>query len=98
MSIKVKKNPALFSPVFFNRMTNAYGSIINFKPFRLIRSKPNKQNTFTHPQYVITSGSFIPISIFNDVGFMREELFIDFVDIDWCLRARAKGYEIVSLP
>ena len=98
MSIKVKKNPALFSPVFFNHVTNAYGSIINFKPFRLIRSKPNKQNTFTHPQYVITSGSFIPISIFNDVGFMREELFIDFVDIDWCLRARAKGYEIVSLP
>jgi len=34
----------------------------------------------------------------DDVGFMREELFIDFVDIEWCLRARAKGYEIVSFP
>ena len=95
---QTNKRPALFSPVFFNHVTNDYGSIINFKPFRLIRSKPDKQKTFTHPQYVITSGSFIPISVFDDVGLMREELFIDFVDIEWCLRALAKGYEIVSFP
>lgn len=92
------KKPALFSPVFFNHVTDDYGSIINFKPLRLIRTKPDKQKSVTHPQYVITSGSFIPISVLDDVGLMREELFIDFVDIEWCLRARAKGYEIVSFP
>jgi len=92
------KKPALFSSVFFNHVTSDYGSIINFKPFRLIRSQPDKQESVTHPQYVITSGSFIPISVLDDVGLMREELFIDFVDIEWCLRARAKGYEIVSFP
>jgi len=92
------KKPALFCPVFFNHVTDDYGSIINFKPFRLIRSKPDKQQCVTYPQYVITSGSFIPISVLDDVGLMREELFIDFVDIEWCLRARAKGYEIVSFP
>ena len=92
------KKPALFSPVFFNHVTDDYGSIINFKPFRLIRSQPDKQKTVIHPQYVITSGSFIPISVLDDVGLMREDLFIDFVDIEWCLRARAKGYEIVSFP
>ena len=97
-SYKAAKKPALFSPVFFNHVTDDYGSIINFKPFRLIRSKPDKEKTFTHPQYVITSGSFIPISVLDDVGLMREELFIDFVDIEWCLRARAKGYDIVSFP
>ena len=89
---------ALFSPVFFNHVTNDFGSLINFKPFRLIRSKPNKQELISYPQYVITSGSFIPISVLDDVGLMREELFIDFVDIEWCLRARSKGYEIVSFP
>ena len=92
------KKPALFSPVFFNHVTDDYGSIINFKPFRLIRSKPDKKETIAHPQYVITSGSFIPLSVLDDVGLMREELFIDFVDIEWCLRARAKEYEIVSFP
>lgn len=97
-SYKGLKKPALFSPVFFNHVTDDYGSIINFKPFRLIRTKPDKQKTVTHPQYVITSGSFIPMSVLDDVGLMREELFIDFVDIEWCLRARAKGYEIISFP
>jgi rhamnosyltransferase len=79
-------------------VTDDYGSIINFKPFRLIRSKPDKQQCVTHPQYVITSGSLIPISVLDDIGLMREELFIDFVDIEWCLRARAKGCDIVSFP
>ena len=92
------KIPAVFSPSYFNHVTNNYGSIINFKPFRLVRKKPNKQEIINFPQYVITSGSFIPISVFNDVGLMLEKLFIDFVDIEWCLRARAKGYEIVSFP
>ena len=92
------EKPALFSPVFFNHVTDDYGSIINFKPFRLIRSKPDKEKSITHPQYVITSGSFIPISVLDDVGLMRAELFIDFVDIEWGLRARAKGYEIISFP
>ena len=92
------KKTALFSPVYYNSITDAYGSIINFKPFRLSRSEPNKHIFSLNPHYVITSGSFIPTYVFDDVGLMREELFIDFIDIDWCLRARSKGYEIVSFP
>ena len=93
-----QKKTALFSPVYFNNVTNSYGSIINFKPLRLIRSKPDKQKIVSYPKYVITSGSFIPISVLDDVGLLREELFIDFVDIEWCLRARTRDYEIVSFP
>lgn len=89
---------ALFSPIFFNHVTDEYGSIINFKPFRLIRSKPNKDLSIKYPKYVITSGSFISITTLDDVGLMRDELFIDFIDIEWCLRARSKGYEIISFP
>ena len=92
------KQVAVFAPNYFNHVTDTYGSIINFKPFRLIRSTPNKKETVTYPQYVITSGSFIPISSLDDIGLMREELFIDFVDVEWCLRARARGYAIVSFP
>ena len=95
MLIKVIKKPPYFHR-FFNHVTDDYGSIINFKPLRLICSKTDKQKTVTHPQYVITSGSFIPMSVLDDMGLMREELFIDFVGIECCLRARVKGYEIVS--
>ena len=92
------KKSGLYSPYYFNHVTNDYGSFINFKPLHLIRSKPSKRNTVAYPHYVITSGSFIPISVIDDVGLMLEKLFIDFVDIEWCMRARKKGYEIVTFP
>jgi rhamnosyltransferase len=43
---------------------------------------------------LITSGSLIQTSIFRDVGLMREEYFIDKVDIEWCFRARASKYRL----
>jgi len=44
----------------------------------------------------ISSGKMIPIEIFRDVGLMYEELFIDWVDLEWCWRARSKGYKIIG--
>jgi rhamnosyltransferase len=41
----------------------------------------------------IASGSLIPLSTLTVVGPMRESLFIDLVDIEWCFRARAMGYQ-----
>jgi len=40
----------------------------------------------------IASGSLIPTDTIDRVGPMRESMFIDLVDIDWCFRARAAGY------
>ena len=37
------------------------------------------------------------IKVFDDIGLMCEELFIDFVDIEWCLRARRHSYEVVAI-
>lgn len=43
--------------------------------------------------YLIASGSLIPMSTLNAVGGMREDLFIDYVDIEWGLRAREAGFQ-----
>jgi rhamnosyltransferase len=43
----------------------------------------------------ITSGSLLSVSAFEDVGRFRDELFVDDVDTEFCLRARAKGYEVI---
>lgn len=40
----------------------------------------------------ISSGSLIPRAAFEVVGPMREDFFIDHVDIEWCHRARALGF------
>lgn len=43
---------------------------------------------------LITSGTLIPIAVLDDVGGMREDFFIDHVDIEWCHRARARGWRL----
>lgn len=42
----------------------------------------------------ITSGSLVPIPVFAEVGLMREDYFIDYVDTEWCHRARHHGYRL----
>ena len=93
---KSNKKVALFSPIFFNKVTNSYGYNMIFKFSFLIRSQPNPENLIVNPDYVITSGSFIRLEAINDVGLMLDKLFIDFIDIEWCLRAKRKKYSIVS--
>lgn len=42
----------------------------------------------------ITSGSLVPCKVFAKVGGMREDYFIDYVDTEWCHRARHAGYTL----
>jgi len=44
----------------------------------------------------ISSGMLIPSEIFKLVGLMDEDLFIDWVDLEWCWRASSKGYKIIG--
>jgi rhamnosyltransferase len=46
---------------------------------------------------LIASGMLIPTAVLRDVGLMDESLFIDHVDTDWCMRARAKGYRMLGV-
>jgi rhamnosyltransferase len=48
--------------------------------------------------FIIASGSLIPLAAFEKVGRFKEGLFIDLVDVDWCFRARAAGYASFISP
>lgn len=41
---------------------------------------------------VISSGSCVATEVLRKVGLNDSRLFIDFVDFEWCWRAKAKGY------
>jgi len=43
----------------------------------------------------MTSGALIRTSVFAQVGFYDEGLFIDYVDYDHCLRMQAAGYRLL---
>lgn len=44
---------------------------------------------------VITSGSLVSLTAYSTIGPFREEFFIDCVDWEYCLRARALGFRII---
>jgi len=44
---------------------------------------------------VITAGSFVSLAAFRSIGGFREDFFVDYHDIEFCLRARARGYRVL---
>lgn len=48
--------------------------------------------------YIIASGSLIRIQVLDTVGGMQEDLFIDWVDIEWGERASKLGYPSFLTP
>lgn len=45
--------------------------------------------------YIITSGALTNLNILQKLGFFREDYFIDYVDIEYCLRAKQANYAIL---
>lgn len=75
----------------------------NLKPFRVAkgfrvdRHGCPKSSSVIQVSYLIASGSLIPMSTLNTIGGMREDLFIDYVDIEWGLRAGQNGYSLFGV-
>lgn len=46
-------------------------------------------------EFVITSGSLHSLKAVEQIGLYQEALFIDEVDIEYCFRARHKGYKVL---
>ena len=51
-----------------------------------------QHNSYTEADFLISSGTMIPVKVLDDVGMMDESLFIDHIDTEWFLRAKHLGY------
>lgn len=58
--------------------------------------RPDDANPVGEVLTLITSGTLIPIPVWRAVGPMREDFFIDQVDIEWSHRARAAGFTLLG--
>lgn len=47
--------------------------------------------------FLITSGSLVPMDALREIGPMDEGLFIDNLDMDWCFRAKRSGYALYGI-
>jgi rhamnosyltransferase len=54
--------------------------------------------TYKKNTVLITSGSMVNLNSYKTIGSFDENLFIDFVDTEYCFRSMKKGYELVEFP
>lgn len=50
--------------------------------------------TLKETDFVITSGSLLRLSVYDQAGPFPDDFFIDYVDIEYCLRLRSKGFKV----
>lgn len=62
-------------------------------PVHVLHSGKNLQVTLC-----ISSGMLVPAKVFNVVGLMNEDLFIDLVDFEWNFRCKYAGIRIIATP
>lgn len=55
--------------------------------------EPSRRTGLAKKDMIISSGALFSVEALRDVGLMREDLFIDYVDTEWCMRARRKWRE-----
>ena len=61
-----------------------------------IYSKTSKE--IVEVDIAISSGTTMFVDTINKTGYFDEDFFIDFVDIEWCIRSRRLGTKIYVVP
>ncbi len=90
---------AAVGPVFQDEKTEEYSPVIRATYF-LVRkiSIDLSSKVPLESDHLISSGSLISAEALARIGLMKEELFIDWVDIEWGVRARSLGYRCFICP
>jgi len=91
-----RENIAAIAPCFHDERYDYSGTFIVLDKLVPRKLKCNQSDAVHFVDYAISSGLLIRISLIENIGLMNEDLFIDYVDIEWCLRARSKGYYILA--
>lgn len=71
------------------------------QPQHRLRFRRIPASAMTGPRPVdlaISSGMLVDLSLVPQLGLFRDGMFIDLVDTEYCLRTRARGFEIVAVP
>lgn len=86
---------AAIGPRFIDENKGFYFPALRFNKHGLI-DKISVENISTpiEVSFLISSGTLISVETLKDIGLMKEEFFIDYVDTEWCFRALSKGYKL----
>ncbi len=90
---------AAVGPLFIDRKTRMFSYAIRYgwfcaKKIPVTSSGPDP----VEADWLIASGSLISSSVIRKIGPMRADLFIDWVDAEWGLRAKHRGLRSFVVP
>lgn len=88
---------ALIGPAYEDRRLRGVAPFVRFGWGRLQRIPPVGDAPI-EVDFLISSGSCINLECWDEIGAMDESLFIDFVDLEWCIRAKQRGYQVWGIP
>lgn len=88
---------ACVGPLFYDERNSSEDfSFVKINKFSINKIYPYmlRDKKFIESDFIITSGMVVNMKCLVEVGLFNENLFIDYVDTEWCLRARSRGYGI----
>lgn len=79
------------------------GAKITFRDFVVTPRGYNQQDQgqfddMTEVDFIIGCGLLIKRQVIEEIGLLDPVYFAYFEDVDWCVRARARGYKIIYVP
>lgn len=83
--------PAAVGPRLTLDRAHAPAPFVRTRGWQLVPVRCADDADVVEVDYLISSGCLIPLSVIDQVGPMRDDYFIDYVDIEWGLRARHHG-------
>ena len=89
------KQVAAIGPRLIDEKQGFYFPALKFNNYGLI-DKISVEN-ISEPievSFLISSGTLVSVKALKEIGLMRDEFFIDFVDTEWCFRALSMGYKL----
>lgn len=92
-AIAKQSSPAAVGPRYLDKRQDNPPPFIRIQNLTLGRCACATEDSVVSVDYLISSGCLIPMSVLDKVGYMRDDLFIDYVDIEWGLRARHHGFQ-----
>jgi rhamnosyltransferase len=94
---KTDQRVALVGPVYVDDRLGGPTPFVRFAHWRLLRV-PAEGNAPISTDFLISSGSCVDLHMWDHIGPLQDELFIDFVDLEWCVRAKRKGFSLYGIP
>lgn len=88
---------ALVGPAYDDPRLRGVAPFVRFKWWTLERIAPEGDQPID-VDFLISSGSCINLRYWSNIGPMDDALFIDFVDLEWCVRAKKKSYRVLGVP